>query len=97
MALLSQLNVTRQAHRAQRTCLGCGARDDKGKLLRLAVTGQDQLRVESYRGRGGYLHRAPSCYKAFVNRKGHYRAFHVEISRAAKAKLIDELAERDWE
>ena len=97
MALLSQLSVTKQAHGAQRTCLGCGARDDKDELLRLAVTGQDQLIVESYRGRGGYLHRNPSCQKAFVNRKGHYRAFHVEINRAVKAKLIDELAERDWE
>jgi hypothetical protein len=63
----------------------------------LAVTGQDQIQVEGDRGRGGYLHRAPSCQKAFVTRKGHYRAFHVEISRAVKTKLIDELAERDWE
>jgi predicted RNA-binding protein YlxR (DUF448 family) len=63
----------------------------------LAVTGQDQLQVEGNRGRGGYLHRATSCQKAFVSRKGHYRAFHVEISRAVKTKLIDELAERDWE
>ena len=84
-------------HKGQRTCLGCGARDDKVNLIRLAVTGQDQLRVESYRGRGGYLHRDPSCCKAFVNRKGHYRAFHVEISRAGKAKFIDALAEREWE
>ena len=97
MARLSQLGVTEHAHRAERTCLGCGARDDKDKLIRLAVTDQDQLRVDSYRGRGGYLHRDPSCHKAFVNRKGHYRAFHVEISRTAKAKLIDDLAERDWE
>lgn len=84
-------------HRARRTCLGCGARDDKDKLVRLAVTGQDQLRVENFAGRGGYLHRDLSCQKGFVNRKGHYRAFHVEISRAMKAKLIDEFAERDWE
>ena len=89
--------MAKRAHRAQRTCLGCGSRDDKDKLLRLAVTGQDQIQVESDRGRGGYLHRVPSCQKAFVNRKGHYRAFHVEISRTVKAKLIDELAERDWE
>jgi predicted RNA-binding protein YlxR (DUF448 family) len=63
----------------------------------LAVTGQEQIQVESNRGRGGYLHRAASCQKAFVSRKGHYRAFHAEFSRAVKTKLIDELAERDWE
>ena len=89
--------MTKRAYTARRTCLGCGRRDDKGKLLRLAVTGQDRLEVDGYQGRGGYLHRDPSCQKAFVSRKGHYRAFHVEISRAVKAKLIDELAERDWE
>lgn len=89
--------MTKRAHKTERSCLGCGKRDDKENLLRLAVTGQDQLGVDNERGRGGYLHRDPRCYKGFVNRKGHYRAFHVELSRAAKAKLIDELSERDWE
>jgi predicted RNA-binding protein YlxR (DUF448 family) len=77
--------------------LGCGARADQDKLLRLAVTGQDQLQVERYQGRGGYLHRDSRCLKAFAGRKGLYRAFHVEVSRTAKAKLIEELAGRDWE
>ena len=66
-------------------------------MLRLAVTGQDQLRVESYQGRGGYLHRDARCLKAFIGSKGMYRAFHVKVSRAAKVKLIEELAGRDWE
>ncbi len=66
-------------------------------MFRLAVTGQDQLQVERYLGRGGYLHRDSRCQKAFVGRKGMYRAFHVEVSRTAKAKLIEELAGRDWE
>jgi predicted RNA-binding protein YlxR (DUF448 family) len=66
-------------------------------LLRLAVTGPDELAVGRVQGRGGYLHRDSSCLKAFVGRKGLYRAFHVEVSRTAKVKLIEELAGRDWE
>ncbi len=66
-------------------------------MIRLAVTGRDQLQVERYRGRGGYLHREGRCLKAFIGRKGMYRAFHVEVSRAAKTKLIEELAGRDGE
>ena len=89
--------MANRTHRPQRTCLGCGARDDQGKLIRLAVAGQDQLAVEPALGRGGYLHRDPRCQKAFVSRKGQYRAFHEEVSRAAKAKLIEDLAGRNWE
>jgi hypothetical protein len=43
------------------------------------------------------LHRDRQCQKAFVSRKGQYRAFHVEVSRTAKVKLIAELADRNWE
>ena len=89
--------MANKAHRPQRTCLGCGARDDQDKLIRLAVTGQDQLQVEPRRGRGGYLHRDRQCQKAFVSRKGQYRAFHVEVSRTARVKLIEDLAVRNWE
>ncbi len=86
-----------EAHRPRRTCLGCGARDDQDKLIRLALTDQDQLRIEPRRGRGGYLHRDRRCQKAFVSRKGLYRAFHAEVSRLAKAKLIEDLSGRNWE
>lgn len=81
----------------QRTCLGCGARDDQDRLIRLAVTADDQLLVERHHGRGGYLHRDPKCHKAFVSRKGEYRAFRVEINRRVKAQFIEQLASRNWE
>ena len=66
-------------------------------MFRLAVTGQARLEVGRFQARGSYLHRDARCLKAFVGRKGMYRAFHVEVSRTAKAKLIEELAGRDWE
>lgn len=89
--------MVKRTHRPQRTCLGCGVRDDQDKLIRLAVTGHDQLTVEPRHGRGGYLHRERQCQKAFVGRKGQYRAFHKEVSRAAKAKLIEDLVVGNWE
>ncbi|MGE5218443.1 MAG: YlxR family protein [Chloroflexota bacterium] len=81
----------------QRTCLGCGARDDQRGLLRLALTDDGRLCVDRHRGRGGYLHRNEDCWRKFLARKGLYRAFHVEVSRAAKEQLVRELKGRDWE
>ncbi|MBM4298822.1 MAG: YlxR family protein, partial [Deltaproteobacteria bacterium] len=89
--------MAKRGHRPQRTCLGCGGRDDQDQLIRLAVTGQDQLSVEPRRGRGGYLHRNQKCQQAFNGRKGLYRAFHVEVSRTAKTRLVEDLASRNRE
>lgn len=87
---------TRRAHRPQRTCMGCGARDDQEHLLRMAIDG-DRLVLDRERGRGGYLHAQPQCRRLFVAKKGHYRAFHAELTRAMKEKLIDELESRERE
>ncbi|MSP37058.1 MAG: DUF448 domain-containing protein [Deltaproteobacteria bacterium] len=89
--------MAKRGYRPQRTCLGCGARADQAQMIRLAAAGPDQLRVERHQGRGGYLHRDERCQRAFVGRKGMYRAFHVEVNRAAKTKLIEELTGRDGE
>jgi predicted RNA-binding protein YlxR (DUF448 family) len=77
--------------------LGCGGRDSQETLIRLAVTGQGQLVVERKEGRGGYLHKGPDCWQKFLGRKGHYRAFHAEITKAMKVELIKELERRDRE
>lgn len=71
-----------------RTCLGCGARDKQSAMIRLAAAGEGQVMVEPYRGRGGYLHRREECWRMFVGRKSHFRAFRREISKAAKESLV---------
>lgn len=86
-----------KGHRPERTCLGCGGRDDQNRLIRLAVSGDGQLIVDRHLGRGGYLHRNRQCWQMFVRRKGHYRAFHVEVSKVTKEKLFNELESRDRE
>jgi predicted RNA-binding protein YlxR (DUF448 family) len=77
--------------------LGCGARDEKKNLIRLAVTNERELIFDDHRGRGGYLHERPACWQAFLGRKGHYRAFRVEISREQKEQLIRRLKSRAQE
>jgi hypothetical protein len=45
-------------------------------------------------GRGGYLHPVHSCWQAFLRRKSLHRAFHVEIGKDVREKIILELRER---
>jgi uncharacterized protein len=89
--------VAKKQRRPQRTCLGCGTQDEQDQLMRLALADDGRLVIDRFHGRGGYLHRKQSCWQAFLGRKSHYRAFRVEVSRAAKERLIQELKDRDWE
>lgn len=87
-----------QPHRPQRTCLGCGARDDQKGLLRFVVEPNGELRLDRMgKGRGGYVHRTERCWEAFLRRKRVYRAFHLEIEPKAKERLVLTLRERHWE
>ncbi len=82
-------------HRPERTCLGCGVRDNKGNLLRLVVAPSGELIVDQMgTGRGGYLHEKGTCWEAFLGKKKLYRAFHLEIGREARGKLIQGLHDR---
>jgi predicted RNA-binding protein YlxR (DUF448 family) len=89
--------VSKPGHQPQRSCLGCGERGAQADLIRLAVTDGGRLLVSRGQGRGGYLHRRETCWRQFVTRKSHFRAFRVEVSRAAKENLAKELLDRDWE
>ena len=72
-------------------------RDVQDTLIRVALADQNKLILDANRGRGGYLHRNENCWRAFLDRKSHYRAFHGEVSRAAKELLILELQCRNRE
>jgi predicted RNA-binding protein YlxR (DUF448 family) len=77
--------------------LGCGAREDQDRLVRLAATDQGCLIIDRVHGRGGYLHKNPECWQMFLARKSQYRAFHLNITRTAKEQLIEELKGRKRE
>jgi len=81
-------------HRPQRTCLGCGVRDDQKSLIRIIIGADGELITDSRGyGRGGYLHHRYDCWQAFLRRKNTHRAFRVNISKEAKQKLIHVLNE----
>ncbi len=73
-----------------RTCLGCGRRDDKSVLRRVAIT-DEGLQPEEYRGRGGYLHNSEDCWRAFLKRKSLYRAFRRDLPRKDREDLLVKL------
>ncbi|MFQ5849683.1 MAG: YlxR family protein [Candidatus Binatia bacterium] len=82
----------------ERTCVGCGARDEKTGLLRFVATQNGELHLDGVgRGRGGYLHKKGACWEAFLRKKKLYRALRLEIGREAKERLVRELLGRRWE
>ncbi|MGE5304389.1 MAG: YlxR family protein [Alphaproteobacteria bacterium] len=86
--------MSKQSYSPQRTCLGCGARDEQSKLIRLTAANANLLKVgRQGSGRGGYLHHIEECWQAFIKRKSVYRAFHLEVSKGAKENLVRELRE----
>jgi len=54
-------------------------RDLQERLIRIALADQNSLVLDATRGRGGYLHRNEKCWRAFIARKSHYRAFHGDV------------------
>ncbi|OGQ48641.1 MAG: hypothetical protein A3I10_05445 [Deltaproteobacteria bacterium RIFCSPLOWO2_02_FULL_57_26] len=87
----------KRGHSPQRTCLGCGARDDQSALLRLVLQGGGELSIDRRgKGRGGYLHKQEGCWQAFLRRKSLSRAFRAEIRRAARERLVLVLGEKGW-
>jgi predicted RNA-binding protein YlxR (DUF448 family) len=72
-------------------------RDSQKRLIRVALVNPNKLMPDQTYGRGGYLHRKHDCWRAFVGRKSHHRAFRAEVSRATKEQLIQQLQSRNWE
>jgi predicted RNA-binding protein YlxR (DUF448 family) len=67
-------------------------------MIRLCAGAQGELIVsEKGAGRGGYLHRDQDCWEKFARRKSVYRAFHMEIGKSVKRRLVEALRERHGE
>lgn len=78
-----------------RTCLGCGRADDQSAMMRIVIKEDGELEINRLaKGRGGYLHSAEICWNQLLQKKSVYRAFHKEVDRAARARLVSRLRER---
>ena len=74
--------------------MGCGARDQKARMVRLIVNASGQLEVAAHEQRGGYLHQRMECWHGFVGRKSHFRAFRVEVAKPVNEWLVRDLKDR---
>jgi len=53
------------------------------------------LRIDPARrgaGRGGYLHREPTCWDAFIRRRGKVRSLDLNPGRPERERLVAALA-----
>jgi predicted RNA-binding protein YlxR (DUF448 family) len=85
------------SRRPQRTCLGCGKKDEQTALLRMVIQNGELEVSRLAEGRGGYLHTAETCWDLFLRKKNVARAFRAEIGRPAKERLIFSLRARGRE
>ena len=77
-----------------RTCIGCGACQDKRTLIRIAYSKEKSLIVDpsgKAGGRGAYLCLNPECLEKAFRRKALARAFRADISKEDIARAADEL------
>jgi predicted RNA-binding protein YlxR (DUF448 family) len=77
-----------------RSCLGCGARDQRGALLRIVAAG-GRIELDTARrlpGRGGYLHSQPDCLARFVASKAReFRSLKRKINRDERLRITDSI------
>jgi predicted RNA-binding protein YlxR (DUF448 family) len=77
-------------HKGMRSCLGCGARDKRGGLLRIAAVG-DHIELDTARrlpGRGGYLHPQADCLARFVaSRAKEFRSLKRKVNRDERLRI----------
>jgi len=82
-------------HVPMRTCIGCGEERPKASLVRLVRTPEGDIAVDPTGrrpGRGAYLCPLRECFQRARKRRAFSRAFRMEVSEEALAKL-----EAEWE
>ena len=67
----------------QRSCLGCGLKTDKNKLIRIVKTPEGQVVIDKTGkapGRGAYICLNIECLKEAIKRKSVERALNIKLS-----------------
>lgn len=85
------------SHKGLRSCLGCGVRDERGALVRIAATG-DRVELDAERrlpGRGGYLHPRTECMERFMSpRIKQFRSLKRKLNGAERLHIISSMRMR---
>jgi predicted RNA-binding protein YlxR (DUF448 family) len=79
----------------ERTCVGCGGRDEKRTLRRLVRSGAGLALDPAQRapGRGAYLHPRHGCVEAFARRRGGVRSLRWTPPAGERARIAAALAD----
>ncbi len=87
----------RPNHKGLRSCLGCGARDQRRALVRIVSAG-DRVEIDVARrlaGRGGYLHPRPVCLDGFLaSRIKEFRSLKRKINRDERLHITSSVRMR---
>jgi predicted RNA-binding protein YlxR (DUF448 family) len=78
--------------------MGCSARDEQAKLLRVLCEPDGKLALvvgRQHKGRSGYLHPSKECCARFAARKGSLRSLRRNVDRAARAAFVEGLKLQD--
>ena len=85
--------MSRLNHTPQRTCVGCGQRDDPGRMLRFGQDGAGVLAIVAapISGRTAYLHRTLECRAGLVKRRTVNRSLRTGVATDQKARFVRDL------
>lgn len=83
-----------QMTKRQRTCINCGAQEDKRSLLRIVRTAAGEVRFDAtgrVAGRGAYVC-SPECFQGAMKAKRLPRALKAQVSANDYETIAGELA-----
>lgn len=94
----NQGNMPKQKKIPERRCVGCGESFEKKELIRVVRTAEGEVALDftgKRSGRGAYICRKTSCFKAARKKKALERNLEVAIPEEVYDALEAELAGYD--
>lgn len=89
--------MTAERHEPIRTCVGCGRREPRGELARLAADELGRLALvapgRAARGRSAYVHRRRECVDQLGKSRLLARSLRLRVERAAREDAVGRLRE----
>ena len=78
--------------RSERSCVVCGKRESREKLLRITVTAEKDLAIDSRRhlgGRGAYVCESKKCIVKAIEKKRFERALRIEVAYPDPTEFLE--------
>ncbi|MPW25835.1 DUF448 domain-containing protein [Alkalibaculum sp. M08DMB] len=78
----------------QRTCVVCGNKIDKNKLIRIVKNNEDQIfydKTGKANGRGAYICSNETCIESLEKSNVLNRTFKMEVNKEIKQKIKEDV------